>query len=311
MTSPLMFWNKLKTSGNAVLNAVSLLAVGLIASLNCFLLPNAAIAAPVPLQSGIEAMQQYEFAVAIEYFNTALDQGSDSNQVYGHRCLAHLMLNLPEPAIADCSAAIAGQADLPKLRFYRGLAQYRVGEFAAAIADLSEHLQVQREDARAYYNRGLAYFAQGQVSQAIADYHQALTYAAGLQPVEMSNLYNDLGVAYLSSTKPAEALFALDQAVAMDESDPRAYFNRGCVCHHRGDYAAALADFDQVLALDPHHAETYLNRGFSKRQLGDKAGAIADFRAAIEQFQQQGNLAGLQRAKFALHQIQQTPQAVA
>ena len=311
MMSPLMYWNKLKTAGKLGLKAAMPLAAVLIVFVNFLIMPQAKIAAPAPLQLGIEAMQQHEFAAAIQHLNQALDEDSDRHQVYSHRCLAHLMLNRPESAIADCSAAIEEQADSPKLHFYRGLAQYRLGEFAAAITDFSEHLQTQSEDARAYYNRGLAHFAQGQVSQAIADFHQALTYAAGLQPVEMSNLYNDLGVAYLSSTKPAEALFALDQAIAMDESDPRAYFNRGCVCHHRGDYAAALADFDHVLALDPHHAETYLNRGFSKRQLGDKAGAIADFRAAIEQFQQQGNRAGLQRAKFALHQIQQTPQAVA
>ena len=122
MTSPLMFRNKLNTSGNAVLNTVSLLAVVLIASLNCFLLPNAAIAAPAPLQLGIEAMQQHEFAAAIQYLNEALDQGGDRHQVYGHRCLAHLMLNRPEPAIADCSAAIEEQADSPKLHFYKGLA---------------------------------------------------------------------------------------------------------------------------------------------------------------------------------------------
>jgi tetratricopeptide (TPR) repeat protein len=263
------------------------------------------------LQLGIEAIHQQDFAAAVKHLNQSLSEDEGVAQAYGHRCLAHLMLNLSQQAVEDCSVAIHGQVNEPKLHFYRGLARYRLGQFEPAIADFTEHLQSQPEDARAYYNRGLAQFAWGDVAAAIADYHQALTYAAGLYPAEMSNLYNDLGIAYLSISKPREALFALDQAVAMNASDLRAYFNHGCVCHQQGKYVAALEDFDHVLKLDPNHAETYLNRGGSKHLLGDNAGAIADFRAAIAHFQQQNNAAGEHRAKLELHKLQSAPQVVA
>jgi tetratricopeptide (TPR) repeat protein len=303
-----MFWIKLKKVGRSELRWGQGGAIALWASMGLILLPATAIAAANSLQFGIEAIQHRDFAVAVQHLDQAIVKGDSLGTAYGHRCLAHLMLNAPQQAVSDCSAAIRRGAANPKLRYYRGLSHYRLGEFATAIADFKAHLHAQPEDARAYYNLGLAHFAQGQVAVAVNSYHQALTYAAGLYPTEMSNLYNDLGIAYLSSAKPTESLFALDQAVAMNTSDPRAYFNRGCVCHHQGRYAAALADFEQVLTLDPQHAETYFNRGLSKQQLGDRAGAIADLQAAIHYFQQQDNDVGRQRAKLELHKLS-TPQS--
>ena len=256
------------------------------------------------LTRGIQSLQQREFATAVEQLSQAVQAGEHLGEAYGHRCLAQLMLGAPAQAVDDCSMSARIASGYPKLYFYRGLAQYRLGDFAAAIADFSQHLQTTAEDARTYYNRGLAYFAEGQVDRAIADYHQALVFAAALEPLEMSNLYNDLGVAYLSASKLAEARLALDQAVLLGDDDLRAYFNRGCVCHHQGSYAAALEDFDYVLAQNPYHADSYLSRGISRQRLGDRAGAASDFQAAIQQFQAQQNPVGLQQAKLKLIQLQ-------
>jgi tetratricopeptide (TPR) repeat protein len=270
----------------------------------------AARAASNALPMGVQALQKQDFAAALEHLTDAVQVGEHLGEVYGHRCIAQLMLNAPERAVDDCSMSAHMASGYPRVYFYRGLAQYRLGNFAAAIADFSQHLQTTTADARAYYNRGLAYFAQSEVGRAIADYHQALTLAAGLQPLEMSNLYNDLGVAYLSISKLPEARLALDQAVSLGDNDLRAYFNRGCVCHHQGYYAAALENFDYVLTQNPHHADSYLSRGLSRQQLGDRAGAESDFRAAIQQFQIQDNLVGLQHAKLKLIQLQAEPSAI-
>ena len=311
MTWLAMFWISLKKAGKAGLRQGQQLTLTILAIASMVLLPGRAIAAPASLQLGLDALQQQDFATAAAYFDQAIQQHDSLEVAYGHRCLAHLMMNRPEQAMQDCSAAIAMNSAYPKLRFYRGLAHYRLSQYAAAVADLTQHLRTQPDDARAYYNSGLAKFAQGDVSSAIADYHQALLYAADLNVIERSNLYNDLGVAYLASgSKPAETLIALDQAVALDTSDTRAYFNRGCACHEQGHYAAALRDFDRVIALNPHHAETYFNRGAVKQQLGNLDGAMTDYRAAFAQFQRQGNLDGAQRAKLRLQQMQQPRQAI-
>lgn len=305
-----MFWIKPKKAGKLRHLGRQILAIAVVITAAWQIGSQPALATSESLSLGIQALQHREFAAAVEYLTQAANEGGDLGEIYGHRCVAQLMLNAPQRAVHDCSLSAQAASSHPKAHFYRGLAHYRLEHFAAAIADFSQHLQATAEDARTYYNRGLAYFAQRNVEAAIADYHRALTFAEGLQPIEMSNLYNDLGVAYLSASKFTEARLALDQAVALGKDDLRAYFNRGCVCHHQGHYAAALDDFDYVIAHDPDHADSYLSRGLSRQRLGDRSGAESDFRAAIQQFHAQRNSVGLQQAKWQLIQLHAQPQAV-
>ncbi|NER80842.1 MAG: tetratricopeptide repeat protein [Leptolyngbya sp. SIO1D8] len=270
--------------------------------------PAAAIAES--LQQGIRAFQAQDYSTAVEYFDKAVDEHHSLDAAYSHRCLTHLLMNAPAKAEADCTAAIKVNPARPQVRFYRGLARYRLGQYEAAISDFNHHLHQHPEDARAYYNRGLATFADGDWATAIVNYNQAAAYSSILTPIELSNLYNDLGVAYFTDTEPESAIAVLGQAIALNKNDPRGYFNRGCVCHHQGHYAAALEDFAQVLVLDPQHAETYLNRGLVRHQLGDRQGAIADLKMAIKNFQDQGNLAGMQQAKLRLQQLATPQQAL-
>ncbi|WP_160299552.1 tetratricopeptide repeat protein [Leptolyngbya iicbica] len=301
------FWRKRKKVGKPLLGKL----VSLFLVLVTWGVMEGAIAAPYsPLKQGIEALQQQHYEAALQHFAAAAESGQTVGDAYSYQCLTFLMLNKPQQATEHCQAALKVDAEHPQARFYQGLAHYRLGQFEAAIAALNHHLAAHPDDSRAYYNCGLAKFAQGDVRGAIAQYHQALTYAAALTTMEMSNLYNDLGVAYWATDAMPEAKFALDQAVAMDTQDTRAYFNRGCICHHLGHYQAALQNFEQVLALDPHHASTYLNRGIVQQQLGNLSAAQQDYQTAAEQFRQQGDLTHAQQAQLRWHQLQKSPAAV-
>ena len=303
-----MFWTKLKKVGKQLVVMLG----GLCLSLSCtWGSLGAAIAAPqTPLQLGVEAFEHQHYDRAMQHFDDAVKSGQALDDAYSYRCLTFLILSEPQLATQSCQAALAMNADHAYAHFYQGLAHYRLGRFEAAIAAFAHHLQTHPEDSRAYYNYGLAKFAQGDVAGAIAQYHQALIYAAALSPMEMSNLYNDLGLAYWSDNHLNEAKFALDQAVVMDASDARAYFNRGCICHHLGEYHAALQNFDHALTLNPRHAETYFNRGLVQQQMGDTDAARQDYQTASEQFRQQGDLPGAQRAKLRLQQLHKSPVTV-
>lgn len=303
-----MFWINLKKAGKRF----GVMLGSLCLSLGCTWGPlGAAIAAPqTPLQLGVEAFEQQHYDRAMQHFDDAVKSGYALDDAYSYRCLTFLILSEPQLATQSCQAALAMNADHAHAHFYQGLAHYRLGQFEAAIAAFDQHLHTHSDDSRAYYNNGLAKFAQGDVAGAIAQYHRALIYAAALSPVEMSNLYNDLGVAYWSNAQLNEAKFALDQAVVMDTSDTRAYFNRGCICHHLGEYHAALQNFDQVLALDSRHAETYFNRGLVQQQMGDIDAARQDYQTASEQFRQQGDRTGAQKAKLRLQQLHKSPVTV-
>ncbi len=254
---------------------------------------------------GKEAVHNQDYAIALQLFSQAIRQQDDPGAAYSNRCLVYLLMNLPQPAAEDCTVALQLNPTRSRVRFYRGLAYYRLARYDEANSDLTQYLQRFPQDARAYYNRGLTIFAGGKVEPAIADYHQAIAYSSvsSLHPLEIANLPNDLGVAYLAAHKLDAAIAALDKDDDLTADDPRAYYNRGCVAYHQGHYAAALRDFEHVLALDPTHAEAYFSRSLVRQQTGHYNGAIADLEAAIEHFQQRGDTEGVHRAKVHLWQF--------
>ncbi len=301
----LMCWPKLKAAGRHWWQGVSLLLLVVGVGLGC---PAAALAGP--FQQGITAVQTQDYDAAVQAFTDAIAQADHVNAAYGNRCLVYLWRDQLAGAISDCTAALQLNDNAPQAHLNRGIAHYRLGHYAQAQADFTHHLQRWPQDGLAYYNRGLAEFAEGDAAASIADYQAALAHGESFTHVAIADIYNDLGVAYLSQLQPTIAIAYLDQAIFLNHDDPRAYFNHGCACHHRGDHLAALDSFEQVLTLDPTHADTYLNRAMVRGELGDRAGAIADLRQAEHYFQQQGNNVQTEQVRALLIRLQRPAIAI-
>jgi tetratricopeptide (TPR) repeat protein len=79
----------------------------------------------------------------------------------------------------------------------------------------------------------------------------------------------------------AEALDDLNQAVALDGQNARAFIERALVLRQLGNYEEALADFSRALALRPRDARTLASRGRVYVQLGRYAEALQDFNSAL------------------------------
>ena len=259
---------------------------------------------------GLGALQAGDYGAAATYLDQAIVEGDHRPAAYRQRCGVAVQMNDAAGAIAPCTAALTANPDGVEPYLYRGLAHYRLGQYEPARTDLTQYLRHRPDDGLAYYNRGLVAFAEGHYDRAIADYHRALDYPAQLSSPALAQVYNDLGLAHWAQAQPAVAHAYLDHAIALDSHNLRAYYNRGCVCHHQRQYVAALADFEQVLALNPTHAETYLNRGMVRRQLGDRDGAIADWQRAADYFQTQGQMTGYHQARQLLRQSQSTAVAL-
>jgi tetratricopeptide (TPR) repeat protein len=308
---PTMFWNKLNKAGEPMVKLRRwLLAVVLMITV-AFGAGAGVIADPLPqetiatvFEQGLTALKRGDYGAAAVYLDQVLDQGDHRPAVYRYRCAVAVQLEDAAGAIAPCTAALRSSSPSPQPYLYRGLAHYRLGHHEAAYGDLTTYLNARPADGIARYNRGLVAFAQGRYAAAIADYHAALSQPDPLDPLVLAQVFNDLGLAHWAQAQPAVAQAYLDQAIALDEDNLRAYFNRGCVCHHQRQYAAALEDFEQVLTLDPTHAETYLNRGKVRRQLGDTAGALSDWQWAAHYFEAQGQAAGYYQARQLLWQSQ-------
>jgi tetratricopeptide (TPR) repeat protein len=79
-----------------------------------------------------------------------------------------------------------------------------------------------------------------------------------------------------------EAIGFYDQALALDQTRPRAFFMRGTAKRETGDHDGALLDFDQALAISPDEPEYLYERGMLRHYVQDYQGAVADFDAFLK-----------------------------
>lgn len=89
--------------------------------------------------------------------------------------------------------------------------------------------------------------------------------------------------AYLSASGDYEgAVEACTEAIALDDSVPEAYFNRGIAYARLKRYEDALEDLSRAIELNPDFVAAYYNRGNAYDDLGDKDNALDDYNHTLE-----------------------------
>ena len=92
-----------------------------------------------------------------------------------------------------------------------------------------------------------------------------------------------------------QAIADLNRAIALQEHNYTAYFNRGCAHHRQGNYLAAIEDFTQVLQLNPNLTQAYVNRAVLHHQLQQDREAFQDIDIALQQYRNQGDRLAYER----------------
>ncbi len=274
-----------------------------------------ALAAPVlpeapskaAFDAGVRAYQSGQFAEAVQAFTKAIEADPQLASAYSNRCLVELQQELEAQAIADCTHSLELNPANPNDYLNRGLAYYRLMQPQAALADFNQVLELTPEDYRVYYNRGLAQFDLKDYEGAVSDYDQSLTHSPSLPNARMADIYNDRAVAYLALNRPQQALADLNQALALNQADSRAYFNRACCHHQMGNWEASLEDYDRLLATNPDYPQAYFNRAMLHQRRGRTQAAIADLSQAAHQFRNLGLGTHYQQALKLMRYLQEPP----
>ena len=240
--------------------------------------------------SGLDHVQQQNYQQALVNFTQVINrQDNLVGAAYSNRCLVNLQLQNYSAAEVDCTTAIEHNSDNIEAYLNLGLTYYRQGEYNQAIAQYQQVIQRDSEDYRAYYNRGLAHFAVENYPQAITDYNSALMSSRGFNRESKSLIYNDLASTYMMLGDFEQAIFNFDRAIALEDHNYNAYFNRGCAHHRQGKYEAAIEDFSHVVQLKPDFTQAYVNLAVLHHQIGQDRAAFTDIDIALQQYQQQGN----------------------
>jgi len=132
------------------------------------------------------------------------------------------------------------------------------------------------ESGRAAFLAGVQAFEAGDAARAETHFLEALR----LVPGRVSALVN-LAAARHRLGRPAEALAALEQALAGAPDDVAAWFHHGQLLQQLGRPVDALASYERVLALDPRHGAAWTQRGGLLKDMGRLDEAAHSFRQAL------------------------------
>ena len=220
---------------------------------------------------GLHALQRGHSTEAVELLCQAIS-------LYPHHALAQTALgqamaalNQPAAAIECFSLAISWDREMGEPFFYRGNAQYQLGQWEAAIADYQQAIARRPSLMQAHNNLGLALTRLSRHPLAV----QSLSRAVELDP-NRAEPHCNLGVALFGMGRLLEAVESYDKALALDPRYAEAASNRGNALWDLGyvdtDFRrAALASYDLAIACNPDYEEAYWNKALALLQIGDYA----------------------------------------
>ncbi|MWA15692.1 tetratricopeptide repeat protein [Streptomyces sp. BA2] len=200
------------------------------------------------------------------------------------RALAHALRGrrhrrdgLHGQALADYTAALALNPDLPRAYAGRGNTHQAMRRYEEALADHSQAIRLAPNSSTHLVNRASAYYSLRRYEEALAD----LDHALGLDRHDTWAL-EFRGLLHHHMGHHQESLTDFNDAITVDPWDAWAYAARGDVHLTLGRHQSALADLDHSLALEPHAPWPCCWRGETYRALGRYEEALADFDRAIE-----------------------------
>ncbi|HEX6963220.1 MAG TPA: tetratricopeptide repeat protein [Lacipirellula sp.] len=159
----------------------------------------------------------------------------------------------PKEALSEFNGALTADPTYVEAYIGRGDALLAIEDYPAAIISYSRAIEIDQNSAAAYNGRGEASLKVGQIDAASTDFTQALQLAPN-NPKILSNLGHVL-INY--AREPQGALRRLNDAIAGNDQDARAFRDRGFAHAMLQDFEAAEADLRRAAEIEPENYENY------------------------------------------------------
>ena len=214
---------------------------------------------------------------AIKHFSRMEQRGSDLEDVFSSRGLAHQFLGYHEQALMDFNKSLE-RADDTDIRVRRGRSLIMLKEFDQGLADLKQVIEADPENHAARFWRADAYSRSGDQDRAISDIVKAIKLQANDSRYFL--LHAEL---MLEKEEWAKAIRSLEQAIRHDPLDPVLFQRRGMTYFEMGKYGRAINDFTRCLELSSNQPELLVRRGRAYAAQQNLDLAMRDFEAALAQ----------------------------
>jgi tetratricopeptide (TPR) repeat protein len=150
-------------------------------------------------------------------------------------------------------------------------------DLLAAIARLETDLAHDNADAAGFSELAGLKLASGDAEGAIGAYRQCLVRTA-----PNAGLFNNFGTALIKAGRPAEAIAALESALALQPGYPRALVNLGRALCEVGRIPESVSRLQEVLAVNPRYVPALVNLGAALAATGALADADKALTFAIQ-----------------------------
>ncbi|MEZ6088572.1 MAG: tetratricopeptide repeat protein [Pirellulaceae bacterium] len=170
--------------------------------------------------------------------------------------------NRASEAITLFDQVVQSEPNNAEAFYLRGLANERTDNVDAALKDYDTAIAKNPRYVEAFNNRAVLYAQQGEFAKAIDDFSKVLAaspkFALG---------YKNRGLAYHDVGNFASAMDDLTRAIELSP-DAQGYFLRANLHLEQKHYADAIDDYDKALELDDTNSRAWLNRGMALARLG-------------------------------------------
>jgi tetratricopeptide (TPR) repeat protein len=229
---------------------------------------------------GLAHLRQRNFAEALADFDEVLRLRPGHARAHLHRATALQGLGRHAEAVADLTRALELGAPDTRIYFLRARSRQELGDAAGARRDRAEGLRREPTDEASWVTRGLARMAR-EPQAALADFERALQ----LNPDSPAALQNKAHVLAELLGRTAEALPALDRAVARYPEATPSRGGRAVLYARLGRRAEALRDADETLLRDTSPPRLYqvacVYALTSRQEPGDRPDAFRLLAAAL------------------------------
>ncbi len=216
----------------------------------------------------------------INFCQRAIDTGqlrpTARAQVSVNLSIGYLDLGEYNSALKAANQAVKAKPDLVVGLLNRARVYEKLKRLDEAATDYQAAIRIDRNSAEAYFGRGVMLLTHGDPYRAVKDLTQAITLAPDWGPARFNR-----GLAYLQIGQHTRADGDFSELIRRNGRDAEAFLYRG-QARAALNQTAAADDFDQAIALAEEWPLAWFVRGRYRDRKGDREDANADFLRAWE-----------------------------
>lgn len=227
----------------------------------------------------------YEQAVAD--YSQVIALGTNLYQTYWNRGILYNRMGMVSLAIKDLDKAIS-LAPVKDAALYRDRAQVLTsnGELSRALEDYRAALKVRPEQASLHYEMGLLFQHLDRHNDAVDSFNQAIQFRGS----ERVDDYFDRGISYASLGEYERARKDFSRAVLLDPKNIDALVNQAWAEIQLGLLDEAIDGCTAALAIDDTQAAALFNRASAYERMRNYRLAAADYQEVIRLLQSSPDL---------------------